>query len=100
MSESDKILRVKASNLPPLLLQAHQVPTCGPRWAVTLVGVDQVNAAASVLTGVAVALLNLDVTDGARVPSVAFAGKGGDSIFAHTVMARLRHAVVNVLLAE
>lgn len=46
------------------------------------------------------ALLNLDVTDGARVSSVAFAGKGGDSIFTHTVMARLRYAVVVVLLAE
>lgn len=78
----------------------RQAPTCGPRRAVTLVGVDQVDAAASVLTGVAVALLHLDVTDGARVSSIAFAGKGGDSIFTHTVMARLWHAVVVVLLAE
>lgn len=73
---------------------------CGSRWAVALVGIDQVDAAPSVLTGVTVALLNLDVTDGAGVSGVALAGEGSDAVFAHTVVAGLWHAVVDVLLTE
>lgn len=46
------------------------------------------------------ALLNLDVTDGAGVSSVALAGEGGDAVFAHAVVAGLRDAVVDVLLTE
>lgn len=78
----------------------HRVPTCGSLWAVTLVGVDQVNAASSVLTRVAVALLNLDITDGACVSRIALTGEGGDAIFTHTVVAWLRYAVIDVLLTE
>lgn len=74
--------------------------TCGSWWAVTLVGVDQVDAASSVLTRVAVALLDLDVADGARVARLALAGEGGDAVFAHAVVARLRDAVVDVVLAK
>ena len=47
--------------------------TCGPGETVALVGVDQVDAAAAVLAGVAVALLHLDVADGPRVARVALA---------------------------
>lgn len=46
------------------------------------------------------ALLNLNVADGAGVSSVALAGEGGDAVSAHTVVARLRYAVVNVLLTQ
>lgn len=76
------------------------VHTCGSLWTVTLVGVNQVDAAASVLTGVAVALLDRDVADGARVSRIALAGEGGDAVPAHAVVTRRRHAVVDVLLAE
>lgn len=77
-----------------------QSRTCSSRWAVALVSVDQVNAASPVLTGVTVALLNLDVADGAGVSRVALAGEGGDAVLAHAVVARLRFAVVDVLLTE
>lgn len=46
------------------------------------------------------ALLHLDVADGADVSRVAFAGEGGDAILAHAVVARLGLAVVDVLLAK
>lgn len=46
------------------------------------------------------ALLNLDVTDGAGVSGVALAGEGSDAVFAHTVVAGLWHAVVDVFLTE
>lgn len=46
------------------------------------------------------ALLHLDVTDGAGVSGVALAGEDGDAVPAHAVVAGLWHAVVDVLLAE
>lgn len=79
---------------------AHQVPTCGSRWAVTLVGIDQVNAAPSVLTRVTVALLDLDITDGACVSSIALTGEGGNAIFTQTMVAWLWYAVIDVLLTK
>lgn len=79
---------------------AQQVPTCGSLWAVTLVGIDQVNAASSVLTRVAVALLDLDITDGACVSRIALTGKGGDAVFTYTMVAWLWYAVVDVLLTK
>lgn len=81
-------------------LVTRRVPTCSSRGTVALVGVDQVDAAPSVLAGVAVTLLDLDVADQARVAGVALAGEAGDAVFAHAVVARLRHAVVDVLLTE
>ncbi len=79
---------------------AHQVPTCCSRWAVTLVGIDQVNAASSVLAGVAVALLDLNVTDGACVSRIALTGEGGDAVFTQTMVAWLWHTVIYVLLTK
>lgn len=73
---------------------------CGSWWAVTLVSVDQVDAASSVLTRVAVALLDLNITDGARVSRIALTGEGGDAIFTHTVVAWLWYAVIDVLLTK
>lgn len=83
-----------------MIFVAHKVPTCGSRWAVTLVGIDQVNAASSVLTRVAVALLDLDITDGPCVSRIALTGEGGDAIFTHTMVARLWYAVIDVLLTK
>lgn len=80
--------------------EMYVVLTCGSRWAVALVGIDQVNAAPSVLTGVAVALLDLDITDGACVSSMALTGEGGDAIFTQTMVARLWYTVVDVFLTE
>lgn len=77
-----------------------QVLTCGSRRAVTLVGIDQVNTASSVLTRVAVALLDLDITDGACVSRVAFAGEGGDAIFTRAMVAWLWYTVIDVLLTK
>ena len=65
-----------------------------------MIGVDPVDAAAAVLAGVAVALLHLDVADGTRVARFALAREGGDAVRAHAVVARLRHAVVDVLRAQ
>lgn len=67
---------------------------------VTLVGIDKVDAASSVLAGVAVALLDLEVADGACVPRVALTGEGGDGIFTHTVVAWLRDAVIDVIFTQ
>lgn len=76
------------------------VHSCGAWGTVALVGIDQVDAAPSVLTGVTVALLDLDVADGAGVSRVTLTGEGGDAVFTHAVMARLGHTVINVLLTE
>ena len=82
------------------LILTHLVPTCSSWWAVALVGIDQVDAASSVLTRVAMALLDLDVTDGARVSRIALAGEGGDAVFTHTMVAWLWYAVIDVLLTK
>lgn len=74
--------------------------TCGARQAVALVLVHQVDAAAAVLAGAAVALLHLQAADGAGVARLALAGEGGDAVPAHAVVAGLRVAVVHVLLAQ
>lgn len=46
------------------------------------------------------ALLHLDVADGACVSGVALAGEGGDSVLAFAVVAWLRDTVVDVLLTK
>ena len=74
--------------------------TCGAWGAVALIGVDQIDAAPSVLTRVTVTLLHLDVADGAGVSWVTLTGESGDTIFTDTVMTRLRHAVIDVFLTE
>lgn len=79
---------------------ARELPTCGSWWAVTLVGIDQVNAASSVLARVAVALLDLDIADGACVSRVALTGEGGDAVFTQTMVAWLRYTVIDVLLTK
>lgn len=79
---------------------AHQLLTCGSWWAVTLVGIDQVNAAPPVLTWVAVALLDLDITDGASVSSITLTGEDGNAIFTQTMVAWLWYAVIDVLLTK
>lgn len=76
------------------------VHSCGSLRAVALVGVDQVDAAAAVLAGVAVTLLHLDVADGAGVTRVTLAGESGDAVLTDAVMTRLRDTVVDVLLTE
>lgn len=76
------------------------IHSCGAGGAVALVGVDQVDAASSVLAGVAVALLHLDVADRACVSWVTLTGESGDAIFADAMMARLGHTVVDVFLTE
>lgn len=54
----------------------------------------------SVLTRVAVALLDLDITDGACVSRLALTGEGGDSILTHTMVAWLWLAIIDVLFTE
>lgn len=76
------------------------IHSCGAWGTVALVSIDQVNAAPSVLAGVRVALLYLDVADGAGVSRVTLTGKGGDAIFTHTMMARLGHTVIDIFLTE
>lgn len=53
-----------------------------------------------VLTRVAVALVELDITDGAGVSRIALTGVGGNTILTHTVVAWIWLAVVDVLLTE
>lgn len=65
-----------------------------------MVRVDQVNAASSVLTRVAVALLNLDVTDGACISWVAVTGVGSNTIDTDAMVTRFWYTIVDVLLAE
>lgn len=67
---------------------------------VTLVSIDQVNAASSVLAGVTVALLHLDVADRPGVSRVTLTGEGGNAICTCPMMTRLGHTVINVLLTE
>lgn len=76
------------------------IHSCGAWGTVALVSIDQVDAAPSVLAGVTVALLHLDVADGAGVSWVTLTGEGGDAVFTHTMMARLGHTVIDVLLTE
>lgn len=76
------------------------IHSCGAGMAVALVGVDQVDAAPSVLAGVAVALLHLDVADGAGVSWVTLTGESGDAIFTEAMMAWLGHTVIDVFLTE
>lgn len=67
---------------------------------VTLVRINQVDTARSVLAGVAVTLLDLDVTDGASVPWVALTREGGNAILTHTIVTRPLVAFINVLLTK
>lgn len=76
------------------------VYSCSAWGTVTLVSIDQVNATPSVLAGVTVALLHLNVTDGASISRGTFTGEGGNAIFAHAVMARRWFTVIDVLLTE
>lgn len=46
------------------------------------------------------ALLHLDITDGACVSGVAFAGEGSNSILTFTVVAWLWDTVIDVLLTK
>lgn len=66
----------------------------------TQVCIDPVNTASSVLTGVAVALLDLDITDRACVSRVALTCEGGNAILTHTVVARCWYTVIDVLLTK
>lgn len=53
-----------------------------------------------VLTRVAVALVELDITDGAGVSRIALTGVGGNTILTHTVVAWIWLAVIDVLLTH
>lgn len=46
------------------------------------------------------ALLDLDITDGACVSRLALTGEGGDAVSAHTVVAWLWYAVIDVVLTK
>lgn len=70
------------------------------RWTDTLVGIDQVDAASSVLTRIAVALLHLDIADRANIPRIALTREGGDAILTHTMVAWFWHTVIDVLLTK
>lgn len=76
------------------------VHTCGSLLAVTLVGINKVNTSSSVLARVAVALLDLDITDGACISRIALAGEGGDAIPTHTIVTWRWIAVIDVLLTN
>lgn len=65
-----------------------------------MVGINQVNAASSVLTRIAVALLDLDVTDGTCVSRIALTGEGGNAILTHTMVTWRWHTVIDVLLTK
>lgn len=62
--------------------------------------VDQVHTLASILTRVAVALIELVLTAIARVASITVAGVAGNAIYACTMVTRVRLAVVDVALTE
>lgn len=74
--------------------------TGGARWADTLILVDQVNAAASILARAALALLDLHIADGASEARFTLALVAGDAILADAMMAGLGVAVVNILLTK
>lgn len=46
------------------------------------------------------ALLYLDITDGACVSSMALTGEGGDAIFTQTMVARFWYAVIDVFFTK
>lgn len=62
--------------------------------------VNQVHTLASILTGVAVALIELVLTAVARVSRVTVTGVAGNAIYAGTMVAWVGLAVVNVALAQ
>lgn len=68
--------------------------------ALAYVLVDQVHALAPILTGVAVALVQLVLAAIAGVAGVTVAGVAGDSIDAGAVVAGVGLAVVDVALAQ
>lgn len=53
-----------------------------------------------VLTGVAVALLDLNVTNGSSVSRIALTGESGDPVSTHAIVAWWGDAVIYVLLTE
>lgn len=82
------------------LVASSALLTRGPGQAVALVLVDQVDAAAPVLAGVALALIHLKVADEAGVPRVAVAVECGDAVTTLAMVAGLGVAVVYILLAQ
>lgn len=62
--------------------------------------VDQVHTLASILTGVAVALIQLVLTAIARVASITVTGVAGNAIYARTMVARVGLTVVDVTLTK
>lgn len=46
------------------------------------------------------ALLDLDVTNGARISKITLAGEGGNTIFTDPMVARLGYTVIDVFLTE
>lgn len=62
--------------------------------------VNQVHTLASILTGVAVALIELVLTAVARVSRVTVTGVTGNAIYAGTMVAWVRLTVVNIALAQ
>ena len=74
--------------------------TRGARQTVALVLVDQVDAASTVLAGVAVALHELDVADRASVARVTVTGEGCDAVTTNPVVTGLWVTVIYVLITQ
>ena len=62
--------------------------------------VDQIHTLAPILTRVAVALIELVLTAIACVARITVAGVGGNAIYAGTMVARVRLAVVCITLTQ
>ena len=74
-------------------------PTRGALWTEALVGVLPVLAGPPVPAGPAQALVDVAVTQAARVPRPAVAGVGGQAVLTGAVVAGPREALVYVGLA-
>lgn len=76
------------------------VHSSSPGQTVALVLVDQVDAAAAVLTGVTVTLLELQTADRSGVTRLTLTGEGGDAVSTHSMVTGLRVTVIHILHTE
>lgn len=91
------------------MLHQHCRPMCSPRGSLLLtrgpfeadavVGVVPVLAGPPIFAGLALALVDVDVTAVARVAGLAEAGEGGNAVLAGPVVTRVRVTLIDVDLA-
>lgn len=70
--------------------------TCGPFEAEAVVGIVPVLAGPPIFAGLALALIDVDVTAVACVTRLAEAGEGGNAVLACAIVAWVRVTLINV----